>query len=129
MIKGYRIEIPMLPPKECSPNARVHWARKARAAKAYRTAANACALAASQLARPQWSKAELFITIIISDKRHIRDTDNAIASIKPAVDGCVDAGIIEDDNPECLIYRTPVLYQVDREIAPMTILEIKKVLE
>jgi len=33
----YELTLP-LPPKECSPNARTHWARKAKAVRVYRQA-------------------------------------------------------------------------------------------
>jgi crossover junction endodeoxyribonuclease RusA len=39
-----------------------------------------------------------------------RDTDNLIASQKPAVDGLVDAGLIPDDNPTHLTWWAPAIH-------------------
>lgn len=39
-----------------------------------------------------------------------RDTDNLIASQKPAVDGLVDAGLIADDNPTHLTWWAPEIH-------------------
>ncbi|GAI42808.1 unnamed protein product, partial [marine sediment metagenome] len=53
---------------------------------------------------------------------YIKDDDNAIASIKPALDGCVLAGIVADDNPEHLRIL-PVVWNIDRTKDEATILE------
>lgn len=87
-----------LPPKELSPNARVHYMAKARAAKAYRSLA--WAAACEQIGRhdaPQWEVAtEQAIFYFKSNRR--RDRDNLLASLKPAFDGLADAGVIADDS-------------------------------
>ena len=121
-----RIVIPMLPPKECSPNWRGHWTKKAKAVQLYRAAAKYCALNASESTRPGYEKAEVSISLVVRDSRYYRDPDNMVASLKPAIDGCVDAGIIRDDSDEHLRYRVPITYVIDKDLAPETILEFNE---
>lgn len=88
-----------LPPRELSPNARVHWAAKARAVKAYRSDARLCALAAMGGRKKgfPWPGAILVAEFHFLTKRK-RDRDNLAASLKSAIDGFADAGIVKDDN-------------------------------
>ena len=81
------------PPKVLSPNARVHWATKSRAAKAYR---NACFLLCRQasLAVPA-DRALLSLEFIPPDRRR-RDDDNCIAAFKSGRDGVAQAMGIDD---------------------------------
>jgi len=122
-----KIEIPMLVPKETNPNWRGHWVQKYKATKSFRDAAHICYLADNRGEPPFFKKASLAITLIIPSRRYIRDPDNAIASLKPAIDGCVDAGVILGDDDEHLVYKLPIMYQIDKEKAPMTILEFEEV--
>ena len=85
-----------LPPRELSPNARVHWAKKARAAKAYRMVAFIAARNVPGWMRPRWELAEAQATFYLPDARR-RDGDNLSASLKAAWDGIVDAEILADD--------------------------------
>ena len=116
----------MLPPRECSPNFRGHWAKKARAVRTLRDATKLCALNDSKFARPEFEKAEVSITLVVRDSRFYRDPDNMIASLKPAIDGCVDAGIIKDDSDEHLSYRLPIMYEINKEKTPLIILEFRE---
>ena len=88
------------PPKQLSPNARVHHMAKAKAAKGYR---NDCMM----VAMSSWST--LARSMRITDRRlmHIwlvfcppdnrrRDDDNLIASFKSGRDGIADALSIDD---------------------------------
>jgi len=100
-----------LPPRELHPNARVHWAVKARATKQYRKTAYCYALVAQGMARREWTTAELHMTWHMPDKRR-RDPDGLVASMKAAIDGLVDAGILADDD-RLVIY--PPTICVDRE--------------
>ena len=98
-----------LPPRELSPNARPHWAAKARAVRQYREAAYLLALA-EQPARPM-RRARVTATFFFRDKRR-RDGDNLLASLKPAFDGLADAGIVADDSA---MIHMPVEQRVDRQ--------------
>jgi crossover junction endodeoxyribonuclease RusA len=81
------------PPAACSPNARVHWSKKSRAARAYRAT---CRLLAKQvgLQTPQ-GEALLILEFVPPDKRR-RDDDNLLAMFKAGRDGLADALGIDD---------------------------------
>lgn len=93
-----RIEITIpLPPKEVSPNARVHWATKARAVKRQRNDAAMAAMVLSSIRRPKWQAATIQATFYRPRGRVLIDQDNAIASLKASIDGLADAGIFAND--------------------------------
>lgn len=88
------------PSKDLSPNARIHWARKAKAVKQARQAAGYLTIGASRGARGQFKgAAKLSFTFCPPDKRR-RDRDNLIASMKAATDGIADAIGIDDSKFE-----------------------------
>jgi hypothetical protein len=122
-----RVEIPALPPKETNPNWRGHWGARAKSVKEFRQMAFYCAVNRCFFEPIPLVKAEVEITLIIPDRRYCRDPDNLLASLKPAIDGCVDAGIILGDDDKHLQYKLPVMYQLNRAEAPKTILEFKEV--
>jgi len=122
-----RIEMSILPPKQLSPNARVHWSVRHQYASELRVRTKFCALEATKYRHPSLSKAEVSISFVVPDKRYIKDTDNALASIKAAIDGCVDAGIIVDDDPGTLTYKMPVEWTVDKRKSPLTVLEFRSI--
>ena len=82
------------PPKELSPNAALHWAKKAKFKKLYRHTCWALALEA-KIASPGGDKVKLEITFYPPDKRH-RDADNMVAAIKSGLDGLADALRVND---------------------------------
>ena len=91
----YEIMLPYTKPP-LSLNQRLHWAVKAKLVKEVRTTT---ARLAEQLQIPPLEAVE--ITLIYTPKTaRKRDTDNLFATLKPAVDGLVDAGILADDNTE-----------------------------
>jgi len=82
------------PPKELSPNASIHWAKKAKYKKSYRQMCWALALEA-KLECDKLGKVPMTITFYPPDKRH-RDADNMVAAIKSGLDGLADALGIND---------------------------------
>lgn len=76
------------PPSELSPNARCHWAKKAKAAKSYR-------LIAAWAAVGMGPGRTVSITFNPPDKRP-RDLDNMLASIKSGLDGIAQALGVDD---------------------------------
>jgi crossover junction endodeoxyribonuclease RusA len=82
------------PPKELSPNARVHFHTKARVAKVYREHAYWLTKAAGMIA-PEEGDVDLRFHFHPPDKRK-RDLDNMLASIKAGVDGIADALEVND---------------------------------
>jgi crossover junction endodeoxyribonuclease RusA len=100
-----------LPPAPLNPNARPHWAAKARAVKNYRNTAWLAAAAALGPGRPapRWTRARVVIVWYTKTDRH-PDRDNALASLKAAFDGLTDAGIITDDKE---LFHEPIEFRVD----------------
>jgi len=84
------------PFKELNPNARCHWAKKAKAAKQYRNACHLIALAEGARHLITWEGIiHVWIEFVPPDRRS-RDDDNLIASFKPARDGLADALGVND---------------------------------
>lgn len=92
---GTRIIIPMVPDATLNPNARVHWARRAKAVRELRRAAWASAYDARGAFADQPLAVEACICWPRGRKR--LDADNATACIKAALDGLTDAGVWWDD--------------------------------
>lgn len=82
------------PPRELSPNSRCHWARKAKAAKAYRLDCFYLAKEAGVTA-PAEGPISLRIEFVPPDRRG-RDIDNMLASIKSGLDGLAQALTVND---------------------------------
>lgn len=85
-----------LPSKHLSPNARVHWAVKAKAAAKAR--ADARTVAKFMVVKPpMWKAVTVRCQFTFRDKRS-RDRDNLLASAKNYFDGIADAGIVANDS-------------------------------
>lgn len=90
-----RIELPW-PDHRLSPNARLHWAEKARAVKQARSMSAWEAVANRSLERCKGAeRLSVGVTFNPPDERR-RDTDNMLASIKPYLDGIVDVVGVDD---------------------------------
>ena len=73
------------PPKELSPNARLHWARLAKAKKAYRAE---CALQARIQGVGKIAAQKLHVALVFyPPTRRAFDLDNALARMKSGLDG------------------------------------------
>jgi crossover junction endodeoxyribonuclease RusA len=105
------------PPKELSPNSTLHWSKKAKKKKEYRTACWALSLEAGLKAPEGDGKIELEITFCPPDKRH-RDADNMVAAIKSGLDGIADALKVNDK-------RFLPKFIFTESVMGMVILEIK----
>ena len=125
---GIVVSIPMLPPKEVSPNYHGELRARMRATKAWREAAYYCARNACPGVFPNYEKAVVRVTYQVPSQVYIKDDDNAIASVKPALDGCVLAGIVCDDSPEHLRILQ-VVWDIDKAKDKATILEFIKMEE
>lgn len=89
------IELP-IPPSACHSNSRVHWTERATANSAMRQWACYRARAANDR-QPRWHRATITVQAHYDDHRR-RDNDGLLASLKSAIDGIVDAGILHDDD-------------------------------
>ena len=108
-----RIEIPSLPPRELSPNARVHWRVKAGHTAGYRLYVKLHARNQIRAQTGKWHVLRygyLDITFVVPDRRR-RDKTNMAASFKAGLDGLVDAGVIKDDSYECCDDQYHVVYE------------------
>lgn len=121
-----RLEIPMLPRSELNPNARVSPFKRAGAAAELRKAAWAIAYNANPAHDVMFEKARIKVTLVYPNHQLTPDPDNLIAMLKPALDGIVDAKIIPNDTKDHVRYVLPMLYEVDPERAPLTVIEIKE---
>lgn len=83
------------PPSGLSPNARLHWARKAKLAKDYR-AECAWQCKAAGLEAPESERISMIVEFMPPDRRR-RDDDNMQASFKSGRDGIADALGIDDN--------------------------------
>lgn len=82
------------PKRDLHPNARVHWAKKAKAAKSYRWACFALSKSA-KLEAPVLGKINLSIVFVPPDRRR-RDIDGMLSAIKSGLDGLADALGVDD---------------------------------
>lgn len=101
-----RVTLPW-PPKELSPNARMHWAALAKAKKAFR-------------ARCTWAAREQGARAIKADKLHLSltfyaptrrayDLDNALARMKSGLDGLADVLGVDDRHWSLSIQRAEIV--------------------
>lgn len=84
-----------LPPNELKPNARPHHMAKANKVKKYRLTAQLQALHAGGSGR-FWTTASIKIDYYHRTAAFM-DRDNIIATMKAAIDGLTDAGVLDDD--------------------------------
>ena len=97
MAKKIKIELALPHPKLWS-NRNAHWRTKAPITKAYRSLAyRAMNYEMARLNETGWNRACLSMEFTFKDKRR-RDVYNAAQAMKAAIDGCIDACIIPDDD-------------------------------
>lgn len=96
------------PPKECHPNARVHWSIKARKAKNARIVAAWTAKEAGIRPNDPDIPQALRVTAVFSppDNRR-RDVDGMLSSIKNYLDGIADVIGIDDSKWQIALRREP----------------------
>ena len=112
--------LPYLPPRELSPNARCHYMQKWRAGKHFEHDAWALAINERMKKFAPFTNPVVNVTFIVKEKR-IRDRDNAIASLKSALDGIAIALDFDDS----IVKWGSVEWEVDKSRAPMIVIEVK----
>lgn len=99
------IDLPW-PPRALSPNSRVHWGTKGRAAKLYRQTAGWCAkeagIRSSDFDIPQALKVTL---VFAPPSKHHFDDDNLVAQMKAGLDGVADVIGIDDSKWQIALRR------------------------
>jgi crossover junction endodeoxyribonuclease RusA len=106
-VTSFELDIPLhrgRPP--LTANQRLHWAEKGRRT---RTIREAVAWRARQAKVPAAQHVTAQLHYTTGDNRS-RDTDNLVATQKPAVDALVSAGVIPDDNPQHLTWWAPAIH-------------------
>ncbi len=90
------VELPW-PARDLHPNARVHWARKAKATKQARSDASWLALSSGARTHDFSSAANLSVTLVfVPPDNRARDTDGMISSVKAYCDGISDVVGVDD---------------------------------
>lgn len=93
------------PPTALSPNARTHWAKLAKAKKAYR---QTCAWQAKAQGAKQLQADALHLTLtFIPPTRRAFDLDNALARMKAGLDGLADVLGVDDSRWSLTIRKAP----------------------
>lgn len=106
-----------LPPKALSPNARPHWAAKAKAAKAHRGESflmTGQAIKGVDKGGQRWAKVGTEVMVRVTFWHRVarrRDRDNAQASLKAAFDGIAAALGVDDSQ----FWHAPLEMKVDRD--------------
>lgn len=109
-----QITITLPPPNpKLHAHATGHWRAKAGPTKALRNEAKLLTTLELRGRRVKWNKAKVTYRFFFKT-RHRRDAANAVQSMKPAIDGVVDSGLIPDDCWEVLEIAG-VECHVDRE--------------
>ena len=90
------ITIPSTPAYTLSPNSRAHWRVKHRESQEVK---QITALSCRD-AEPVHGRVSLIWTIFLPKRGKVRDLDNLVPCMKPAMDALVQAGIIDGDGPD-----------------------------
>lgn len=112
------ITFPRPTPALLSMNDRHHWRRRAADVKLWRRAAYFAARAYDQ------PPSMVCVTLDVPTKAH-RDPANYFATVKPIVDGLVDAKWWPDDTPEYVTVCEPVLRHVGTRAPLMVTVELR----
>jgi len=106
------------PTKALSPNWRGHWAQKAAAVKAYKTACRR--IVGETVVTPSFLPPDATMAVLMRfyppSKRHY-DWDNLLASMKAGLDGMADALGVDDN-----IFRPSI--EVMAEVRGMVVVEV-----
>ena len=121
MKRKITIKLGHLPDRALNPNKRLHHMQLYRAKRQAKDEAMALVYEHGRPGTP-YEAAHITITWVAKDKRR-RDPDNLFASMKPYIDGLVEAGLIEDDSAMHVSYTL----KYERGDADNTILGIEEI--
>jgi crossover junction endodeoxyribonuclease RusA len=108
-VNSITITIP-IPHRALSPNARTHWATKAKKVKAARGVAWWYAKVDADWTPTHWTNAISTVVWYAKTATH-PDPDNALAMLKPYFDGLADAGVLANDRN---LAHNPIRFEKDR---------------
>ena len=104
MTDSWTIRLPYTTPPLTS-NQRLHWRAEYALKKALRDAVR---VGLWREKVTPCESAHVVLVYVPRDKRG-RDRDNLVATLKPCIDGLVDAGIVPDDTPDFVSWEPPVI--------------------
>ena len=116
-----KIELGHLPDRKLNPNKRLHHMQLYAAKRDAKDEAIALVREQGKPVTP-YAKAHIIITWLSKDKRR-RDPDNLFASMKPYIDGLVEAELIADDSAKNVSYT--IRYELSDK--DNTIIEVKEI--
>jgi len=108
-VNSITITIP-IPHRALSPNARTHWATKAKKVKAARGVAWWYAKVDADWTPTHWTNAISTVVWYAKTATH-PDPDNALAMLKPYFDGMADAGVLANDRG---LKHNPIRFEKDK---------------
>lgn len=112
MTDAVEIDVPLWKGKPpLTLNQRLHWSEKARRTKKIRDTVGWQAQA-MRLGTATHVSVQLHYNT--GDRRR-RDSDNLVATLKPCVDGLVDAGLVPDDDPA---HVTTIMPEIHNGLGP-----------
>jgi len=88
-------------------NDRLHWAQKATLNRMWRKAAHGAAVMAQT---PVHGRSLVNVSLPVRNVNQRRDAHNFIATVKPIIDGLVDAGVWPDDNGRYVVTDEPCFH-------------------
>jgi crossover junction endodeoxyribonuclease RusA len=95
-----------IPAKCLTMNQRLHWAQKAKISRLWRDAA--CDAGLTQVMTLPGGPSLVTVHLPVKGNRR-RDPHNWFPTIKPIIDGLVDAGLWPDDTPQWVRCTEPLL--------------------
>ena len=116
-----------LPPKELSPNARLHYMAKAKETDRYRSMIQLLSFLEAGGAKAGAGRYRLTETYMIAGKRK-HDVRNLFAAFKAGEDGLVDAGLLPGDDDSVLEHGPPRIERVKTKAEEGVVVEIEEVL-
>lgn len=123
-MRSLTVTVPMSPPVVLLPNQRrkqSHWRPIADATRNYRATAKYAAMNVRNGWETVYGPVELTVHVAYERRRRPPDIDASVGGIKAAIDGLVDARIIDDDK---LIERLTITHGKAVDGQPATILTI-----
>jgi len=116
-----------LPPRELSPNARLHHFPKAEVTKEYRRRVYIqCMIQRGEWGRRETGRYLVTETYRFADRRK-RDVRNLFAAFKAGEDGLVDAGILPGDDDSVLEHGAPKIQRVSGKKDECVVVEIEEI--
>jgi Holliday junction resolvase RusA-like endonuclease len=102
-------------------NDRHHWATDRNAARAWRSTASWAALQLPKSFRPCPGKIRVDVVLPVKRMQR-RDGHNFFKTVKPIIDGLVDANVVADDDTSRLLTTEPTFHVSDRVVVTITVI-------